>query len=206
MQLISLPVSPFAARVRIAIRAKDLDVEIVAPPSGWPNDRRFREISPTGRVPVLILDDGEVVGESAVILELLEEMFPRKALLPREPLARAKVRTLVRHADLYLMPPMSALAGPHEALEGRKMVQQLLDGLEVLERLLDDKGRELTLADCALAPVLFAAEVTGQRLGVDLIDSLPNVTAYQRRIGENENVAAVLAEMGDGLRSLVRKA
>ncbi|ADG08859.1 glutathione S-transferase family protein [Caulobacter segnis] len=205
MQLISLPVSPFAARVRIAIRAKDLDVEIVAPPEGWSTDRRFRGISPTGRLPVLILDDGEAVGESAVILELLEEMFPRKPLLPREPLARAKVRILARHADLYLMPPMSALGGPHEAREGRTVVQQLLDGLEVLEGLLDDEGRELTLADCTLAPVLFAAEVTGQRLGVDLIDSFPNVTAYQRWIGEDPSVAAVLVEMREGLRSLVRK-
>jgi glutathione S-transferase len=205
MQLISLPVSPFAARVRIAIRAKDLDVEIVAPPEGWSTDRRFRAISPTGRLPVLILDDGEAVGESAVILELLEEMFPRKPLLPREPLARAKVRILVRHADLYLMPPMSALGGPYEAREGRRLVEQLLDKLEVLEGLLDDEGRDLTLADCTLAPVLFAAEVTGQRLGVDLIDSFPNVTAYQRRIGEDPSVAAVLVEMRDGLRSLVRK-
>ncbi|MDG2531012.1 glutathione S-transferase family protein [Caulobacter endophyticus] len=78
MQLISLPASPFATRVRIALRAKGLDVEIVPPPSGWPNDRGFRDISPTGRVPVLILDDGEAVWESAVILELLEELFPRR--------------------------------------------------------------------------------------------------------------------------------
>lgn len=36
MQLISLPVSPFAARVRLAIYAKALPVEIVPPPAGWP--------------------------------------------------------------------------------------------------------------------------------------------------------------------------
>lgn len=202
MQLISLPVSPFAARVRIAIRAKDLSVEIVPPPPGWPHDRGFRDISPTGRVPVLILDDGEVVGESAVILEFLEEMFPERPLLPRHPLDRARVRTLIRHADLYLMPPMAGLAGPCEAREGRKLVGQLVDALEVLEGLIGE-GEGLTLADCALAPVLFAAEVTGRRLGLDLAESLPAVAAYQARIGEDERVADVLSEMREGLRMLV---
>lgn len=204
MQLISLPVSPFAARVRIAIRAKGLAVEIVPPPPGWPHDRGFRDISPTGRVPVLILDDGEVVGESAVILEFLEEMFPERPLLPRHPLDRARVRTLIRHADLYLMPPMAGLAGPYEDREGRKLVGRLVDALEVLEGLLGDEGEDLTLADCALAPVLFAVEVTGRRLGLDLVGSLPTVAAYQARIGEDERVAVVMAEMREGLRTLVQ--
>ncbi len=61
MDLISLPVSPFAARVRIAIYAKDLPVNIVPPPSGWPDSRQFRDLNPTGRVPVL-LDDRRPLG------------------------------------------------------------------------------------------------------------------------------------------------
>ncbi len=68
MQVISLPVSPFAARVRIAIRAKDLDVDIASPPAGWPNNPQYRDINPMGRVLALILDDGEAIWESAVIL------------------------------------------------------------------------------------------------------------------------------------------
>src|SRR6478735_4417671 len=76
LHLISLPVSPFAARVRLSIYAKALQVEIVPPPAGWPNNPQFRDISPMGRVPVLILEDGEPVWESAVILEFLEDAFP----------------------------------------------------------------------------------------------------------------------------------
>lgn len=211
MELISLPVSPFAARVRIALRAKGLDVEIVPPPAGWPNNPQYRDISPMGRVPVLILDDGEAIWESAVILEALEDLLPDALpLLPRDPLARARARLLVRHADNYLMPPMVALARQQGEAETRRLLEDLIDALSVLERLLE-RGRyavgdELTIADCALAPVLFAARVTGDRLGLDLADGLPAVTSYAASIADDDHVAAVLAEMEEGLARLVRVA
>lgn len=211
MQLISLPVSPFAARVRIALHAKGLEADIVPPPAGWPNNRQYRDISPMGRVPVLILEDGEAIWESAVILETLEELFPETTpLLPREVLDRARARLLVRHADLYLMPPMVALANQPDPQAARRLVEDLIDALTVLDGLLDGGGyavgQALSFADCALAPVLFAARVTGERLGVDLAVGLPAVTAYAASVGEDPHVAAVLAEMEDGLRRLVRTA
>lgn len=208
MQLISLPVSPFAARVRIACYAKGLRVAVVPPPAGWPNNPQFRQVSPTGRVPVLILDGGEAIWESAVILEALEELFPEEApLLPRDPLARARARLLVRHVDLYLMPPMVELAKPQSDGETRRLVERLLDGLTVVDGLLDGGGSyalgdQLTIADCALAPALFAARVTGDRLGLDLISGLPDVYACWTAAARNDHVARVLAEMEDGLRRL----
>ncbi|KSB89869.1 hypothetical protein AS593_14275 [Caulobacter vibrioides] len=208
MQLISLPASPFATRVRIAIRAKDLDVEIVPPPSGWPHDRRFRDISPTGRVPVLLLDDGEAVWESAVILELLEELFPQaRPLLPADILERARARQLVRVADLYLMPPMVALAAPQSPTENRRLLDQLTDALAILDDLLEDGpyavGGSLSHADCAIAPALLAARVTGSRLGIDPIESLPRVEAYARAMIRDEHVVEALVEMQEGIRRLV---
>lgn len=211
MQLISLPVSPFAARVRIAQRAKGLDVEIVPPPASRPNNPQYRAISPIGRVPVLILDDGEAIWESAVILEALEDMFPgTRRLLPQESLARARARLLVRHADRYLMPPMVALAGQPDELKARHLVEELLDALTVLDRLLEGAryavGEALTIADCALAPVLFAARVTGARLGLDLTAGLPAVAAYAVAVAGDPHAAAVLAEMEAGLARLTRTA
>ena len=207
MQLISLPASPFAARVRIAIHAKRLDVDILAPPPDWPRDRRFRDVSPTGRVPVLILDGGEAVWESAVILELLEDLFPQAPpLLPDDALDRARARQLVRVADLYLMPPMIALATPKDPRETRRLIEQLADALAMLDDLLEETpyavGGALSHADCALAPVLLAAAVTGGRQGLDLIEVLPQVSAYVRAVRADEHVAAVLAEMEDGMRRL----
>lgn len=209
MQLISLPASPYAARVRIALRAKDLDVEIAPPPPSWPLDRRFRDVSPTGRVPVLILDDGEAVWESAVILELLEELFPNAPpLLPADVLERARARQLVRVADLYLMPPMVALATPQDPRETRRLVEQLADALAMLDDLLEDEGPyavggALSHADCAIAPALLAARVTGGRLGIDPIESLPRVEGYARAVIRDEHVGETLVEMQEGIRRLV---
>src|SRR5687767_656447 len=173
MQLISLPVSPFAARVRIGIYAKGLDVEVASPPAGWPTSRQFRDINPTGRIPVLLLDDGTAIHESSVILEYLEEQFPdARPLLSGSPKSRAKSRLLSRLADLYLMPPMVRLAQPDcEERQREQLVDDLLDGLTALDALLDSGryavGTELTFADCALGPVLFAVSVTGARLQLD---------------------------------------
>jgi glutathione S-transferase len=211
MQLISLPLSPFAARVRLAVYAKALPVEIVAPPAGWPNNPQFRDISPTGRVPVLILEDGDAVWESAVILEFLEDRLPgSRPLLPGDALARARARLLVRHADLYLMPPMVALAQPKPEQQAARLVEQLIDGLSILDRLLDGEayavGGVLTLADCALAPALFAAKVTCERLALDLIAGTDQVASYATRVRQDPHVARVLDEMEDGLRLLTQRA
>lgn len=209
MQLISLPVSPFAARVRIALYAKGLAVDIAPPPAGWPRNPQFRDLSPTGRVPVLILEDGRTLWESAVILEFLEERFPQaRPLLPADVHARARARLLARHADLYLMPPMAALAEPQGPEgQGRRHMEALLDGLTILDGLLDDGpsavGEALTFADCALAPALFAAKVTGERAALPLLDSVPCVTAYVRRVREDACVDRVIGEMEAGMGELM---
>jgi glutathione S-transferase len=208
MHLISLPVSPFAARVRIAIYAKELKIEVRPPARGWPRNPQFRDVNPTGRVPVLILADGESIWESAVILEFLEEYFPEaRPLLPSDLRARAKARLLVRHADLYLMPPMVLLAQPQQnEREAHRLVQQLVEGLAILDGLLAGRayavGNKLSFADCALAPALFAANITGARIGVNLINGTRRVTAYTDFVRRDEHVAQVLQEMEEGLRLL----
>lgn len=211
MQLINLPVSPFAARVRLAIYAKGLEVEIVPPPAGWPNNRQFRDVNPTGRVPVLILEDGEAVWESAVILELLEDLFPAaRPLLPQGALARARARLLVQHADHYLMPSMVELARPHQEPDASRLVEQLVDGLAILDGLLEGGsyavGEQLMIADCALAPVVFAAKVTGERLGLDLISGVGQVASYAATMRQDEHVDRVLGEMEEALQRLFAQA
>lgn len=208
MQLISLPVSPFAARVRIAVYAKGLRFELVPPPLGWPHNPQFRDVSPTGRIPVL-LHEGRAIWESAVLLEFLEDRFPdAPPLLPPDPYDRARARLLVRHADLYLMPPMVALADPrNDAAASGRAVDALVDGVTTLDGLLHRApyavGDQLSFADCALAPALFAARVTEQRLGTELIEPAPAVAAYAQRVRQDEHVGRVLGEMEDGLRLLV---
>ena len=103
MKLYSLPLSPYAARVRGAIHAKRLNVEIVAPPDDWRTSPAYRALNPIGRVPVLVLDDGTSLPESCVIVEYLEDAHPEPTLRPRSAAGLAHVRLITQVADLYVM-------------------------------------------------------------------------------------------------------
>lgn len=208
MDLISLPVSPFAARVRIAIYAKNAPISIVPPPAGWPHSRQFRDLNPTGRVPVL-LDDRGALWESSVLLEYLEERFPNPSLMPVDIFDRATARLLVQHVDLYLMPPVVALADPRTDSPGaRRAVEDLLNGLQMIDGLLEGPryalGDQLTLADCALAPALFAVAVTADRLGLDLLEPGSPLDTYGQLSREDPHIDRVIGEMEEGLRRLTR--
>ena len=209
MDLISLPVSPFAARVRIAIHAKGLPIDLIPPPADWRESRHFRDLSPTGRVPVL-LDERGPIWESAVVLEYLEERFPEApSLMPVDVFDRAIARLLVRHVDLYLMPPMVALARPGvDAASARRVAEELLDGVSMLDNLLNGPRyalcNRLTIADCALAPALFALHVTAERLGMDMIEPGSAIDTYARLSRQDPHVGRVIKEMEQGLRQLVQ--
>ena len=56
--------------------------------------QRVLAVSPVGRVPVLVLDDGLAVWDTLAIAETLAERFPQHALWPREAKARARARSL----------------------------------------------------------------------------------------------------------------
>ena len=53
-------------------------------------------------MPFLELDGGRRLAESEVICEYLEEAYPQKPLLPKDPFERAKVRELITFMELHL--------------------------------------------------------------------------------------------------------
>ena len=75
--------------------------------------------SPMGKVPYLEVN-GTLLRESEVILEYLEDAFPQKPLLPKDPLERARVRELVTfielHMELVVRPMYGGLAGGMQKL------------------------------------------------------------------------------------------
>lgn len=95
LKLYSLWRSSAAYRVRIALGIKGLQyqtmpVNLVA---GEQNQAAYRRENPQGLVPGLTTDQG-VLGQSLAIIEYLDELHPDPALLPAEPLARARVRAM----------------------------------------------------------------------------------------------------------------
>lgn len=68
----------------------------------------FVAINPNGQVPVLV-HDGNVINESTVINEYLDEVFPEVPLRPADPFARAKMRVWTKFVDEYFCPSLSRL-------------------------------------------------------------------------------------------------
>jgi len=98
--------SSASTRVRIALGLKGLDWEYVPHNlrSGDHRSEGYLARNPQGLVPALELDGGEVISQSLAIIEYLDDVHPEPALLPAEPLARARVRSLAMAIACELHP------------------------------------------------------------------------------------------------------
>src|SRR3954453_8393737 len=99
-----------AAKVRFALAEKQLAwrghyLDLLKGEQFTPE---FLAINPKGVVPALV-HDGVVIPESTVICEYLDEVFPARAIYPRDPVLRAKVRVWTKAIDEELHPACSAI-------------------------------------------------------------------------------------------------
>ena len=89
------PLSPYAQKVKIALGEKGVAFVAKTPSAmgsgSTPED--FRRMSFRGEVPVLVVGDQAVI-DSTVILELIEDLYPEPPLLPSDPFARVRARTI----------------------------------------------------------------------------------------------------------------
>ncbi|WP_044561631.1 glutathione S-transferase family protein [Azospirillum sp. B4] len=215
MKLYSLALSPFAARARAAIYAKDLAIDILAPPEDWRTSPAFRALNPMVRVPVLVLDDGRSIPESGVIVEYLEDAFPATPLRPADPVDLARVRLLTAVADHYVMRETFPLFGlfdtktpDEDAIQAQ--LAKLDTGLGQLDTLLGQDtargpfafGGRVSMADAWLTPVRYTLEGLIRFSGrTHLLDRHPAVAGYARSLRESPALARVWDEMEEGLRA-----
>jgi len=105
MKLIGYFRSSAAFRVRIALNLKGIKVEHASRHlrKGEQSAPDYVAINPQKLVPALVLDNGAVLTQSLAIMEYLEETHPEPALLPRDPVGRARVRalSLIVSADIH---------------------------------------------------------------------------------------------------------
>jgi glutathione S-transferase len=89
MILRSSPASPFGRKVRIAASVLGLadKIDVRETDLNDPADS-IRAQNPVGKIPALILDDGEALYDSPVILDYLDHLAGGDRIVPREPKAR----------------------------------------------------------------------------------------------------------------------
>ncbi len=93
-----LVLSPYCRKVRIALKEKGLEFELVAE-KVWERRPEFLAMNPAATVPVLVDADGSVVVESGVICEYLDEVYDDTTMFGATPAERAEVRRLVAWFD-----------------------------------------------------------------------------------------------------------
>ncbi|MDC0722785.1 maleylacetoacetate isomerase [Nannocystis bainbridge] len=165
-------------RVRIALAYKNLAHEYVPVDllagEGAQNSLEHRQLNPMAQVPVLELEQGLYLTQSIAILEYLEERWPKPPLLPRDPLARVRVRQLTEVVNAGIQPLQNTGVERHVASLGadpsawiQRFVGRGLAALEAMTLPLAGRysvGDALTFADLTLVPELAFA----RRVGVDL--------------------------------------
>ena len=92
------PLSPYAQKVKLALLEKDIPFEVTMPDIMSGGDAAFRAANPRLEVPALV-DDGQPIFDSTVILEYIEDKWPTPPMLPASPLDRARARTLEEICD-----------------------------------------------------------------------------------------------------------
>lgn len=210
MKMYDSPLSPYAARVRIALYAKNLDVDRIQPANRVAGE--LEAASPLAKLPTFV-HDGNVIPESEVINEYLEDIGTLPALRPSDPLSCARMRVLARICDLYIMYPMGELfgqispVGRDQAFVDAQMAE-LHEAMGWLDKYLDGSsyavGNQLSLADCTLAPVLFFFDQIGPMFGnVTPLKKYPNTQAYFIGVQKDPHVARVLAEVDAALRKMM---
>lgn len=132
VKIYSAKVCPYAQRSRMVLLTKGIDFELVEidlnHKPAW-----FTEISPYGKVPLLQNGD-DILWESSIINEYLEECFPARPLLPTPPAERGMARIWIDFANTKLTPAFYKLILAQERQKQQEWGEELRNHLLFIER------------------------------------------------------------------------
>jgi glutathione S-transferase len=98
MRLIGTLTSPYVRKVRIVLAEKKLDYKFDLQ-NPWATDTQVPVANPLGKVPCLVMEGGEALFDSRVIVEYVDTLSPVGRLIPDKGRERAEVRTWEALAD-----------------------------------------------------------------------------------------------------------
>ncbi|MBC7701826.1 glutathione S-transferase N-terminal domain-containing protein [Aquabacterium sp.] len=185
MKLIGSLTSPFVRKVRIVLAEKKLDYKFDVE-DVWAEGTRISDSNPLGKVPCLVMEGGEAVFDSRVIVEYVDTLSPVGKLIPLSGRERVEVRTWEALADGVM--DAAILARLEQTWPGRTEAQRsqlwidrqmakVHGGLKSMSQGLGDRpwctGNHHSLADisagCALGYVDF------RFAQIDWRDDYPNL-------------------------------
>jgi glutathione S-transferase len=195
--LYATPLCPFAHRTRLTLAEKRIemrviDIDLRNKPAG------FLALSPQGQVPVLKVGDVSL-WESAVIDEFLEETAPHPALLPRDPVLRARARAWIRFADTRLYATTAKLLHSTDTESRGAALAALRDDLRYMEEHAFTRasnegpfwlGAVFTLVDVTFLPWFEQSVALEKHLDFRWPANVPALHRWHERVSRRDSVKA----------------
>jgi glutathione S-transferase len=159
-----------------------------------PDGRHLADINPKGYVPVLELDNGELLTENVAILQYIADQAPDSGLAPANgTLERYRLQEWLGYTNCEIHRILSFFMNPDLPQEMRESLTERVNNriAYIDEHLADHSfimGDQFTVADAYLFIVL---SWTGM-VNLD-ISQFSNIAAWQGRVGERESVKEALA-------------
>jgi glutathione S-transferase len=180
-------------RVLIYLKEKGLNLDLVYvdTASGEHKQAAFLARNPAGKIPVLELDDGSCLSESAAIVEYLEELYPNPPMIGVTPAERGRVRALERIGTDLIARTAIMLYHGHPHFAGRVTQQPLVadalrpmvnELLATLEQHIGSTtflaGEQPTIADCSVFALF---QTCRHRLKLNFGAEYPRLDAWYAR-------------------------
>ena len=187
-------------RVRLVLAAKGVTYDLIpVDPQNPPED--LIDLNPYHSVPTLVERD-LVLYAASVVSEYLDERYPHPPLMPVEPIARARVRLAMLRIEHDWVPQVQAmqLGGKSQSDAAKKRLTELLvQSVPLFKASKFFLNTEMSLADCAIAPIIWRLESLGIPLPKDGGKAIED---YGNRIFRNPGFIRSLTEEEKKLRDM----
>lgn len=183
-------------RVRLVLAAKGVTYDLIlVDPARPPED--LLDLNPYNTVPTLV-DRDLVLYDTGVIGEYLDERYPHPPLMPVDPLARARLRLAMVRLEKDWLPLVAQAGGTSKAAETarKRLRDSLVAALPLFKAAKFFLNPEMSLADCALAPLIWRLP----KLGVALPREAHVIADYGERIFRNPGFTRSLTPEEKALR------
>ncbi|CAL1577551.1 unnamed protein product [Knipowitschia caucasica] len=192
IRLFSMRFCPFAQRTRLVLNAKGIKHETInislKDKPDW-----FLEKNPLGLVPTLETEAGEVLYESPITCDYLDEVYPQNKLLPQSPFEKAQQKMMLEHFSK--VPPYfyKIIMAKKNGEDISGLVSELKEKFVKLDEDLVKKntkffgGDSITMIDYMMWPWFERLETNELK---DLLESTPELKKWCGRMQEDPAVKA----------------
>jgi glutathione S-transferase len=192
---VSQKLCPYVQRSIITLKEKSIhytrtDIDLANKPA-W-----FKEISPMGKVPALIVDDNHALFESTVICEYLDEVTA-DSLHPADSFEKAHHRALIELgssilsniASLYNAKDKASFQNILTAIQGKfQFIEKEQSGIPFFS------GDKFHLIDAAYGPIFRYFEVFNSFTELNTFAHLPKCQLWRKALSQRKSVQQAVSE------------